>query len=281
MFALVYDLPGTMQTISIDQLKTWGVTFYEALEAAVDNLRQMGQVQVAKIGEGTYVSCSGDCYDASRMLLDSLLDQFEVEGDMILMAPNRDLLIATGSKDAAGLDSMISLALQSLEQPRPISTFAFRREEGEFSVWLPDPTSPHYKSFKELQFHSLGPEHEEQKNLLQQLFETCDVDIHVASLNFFSAEGKVPQSYAIWSKGIPTLLPEADLIALATFQPPTSPATESDPEVEESFLVPWSLVTEHCSHLLSPTDHYPPRWNVESFPDEATLDLLRKHQVHF
>lgn len=281
VIALVYDLPGTMQTISIDQLKTWGVTFYEALEAARDNLRQMGQVQIAKIGEGTYVSCSGDCYDASRMLLDTLLDQFEVDGDMILMAPNRDLLIATGSKDAAGLDSMISLAFQSLEQPRPISTFAFCREEGELSVWLPDPSSPHYKPFKELQSHSIGPEHEEQKELLQKLFEACDIDIHVASLNFLTSETKAPLSYAIWSKGILTLLPEADLIALATFQAPTSTTSESDPEVEETFLVPWSLVTEHCSHLLIPTDYYPPRWKVESFPDEETLEKLRKHQVHF
>ena len=38
---LVYDLPQAMRSISQDDLDGWGVSFYEALEAARHNLTQL------------------------------------------------------------------------------------------------------------------------------------------------------------------------------------------------------------------------------------------------
>lgn len=274
--SLVYDLPNVMQSILGDQLQTWGVTLYEAIEAATENLKQMGSVQIVQLGKGTYVSCSGDNYDASRLLLSGLLDQLEVKGDLIAMVPNRDLLIITGSEDLEGQESMLALGFQSLQQPRPISTFALRREFGGFSVWLPDAASPHYKQFKELQQQTIGQEYVDQKDLLDQLHEACQEDVFVASYQLLEANSGNRTSFTVWSKGIPTLLPEADAIVLAVFDSTPGDVPSEKAKVAESLVVPWEAVRQQCSHLMTPTDYYPPRWKVESFPDEEDLAKLRQ-----
>jgi len=37
---LVYDLPGALRVIRQEDLDEWGVTFYEAMEVALENLIQ-------------------------------------------------------------------------------------------------------------------------------------------------------------------------------------------------------------------------------------------------
>lgn len=64
--SLVYDLPETMRSISKEDLSNWGVTYYEALEIARENLEQTPYV-IAQIGEGCYASSTGDNYDACRL----------------------------------------------------------------------------------------------------------------------------------------------------------------------------------------------------------------------
>ena len=51
------DLPQAMRSIIQDDLDKWGVTFYEAVEAARSNLEQMGNVAFASLqGEATGVA---------------------------------------------------------------------------------------------------------------------------------------------------------------------------------------------------------------------------------
>src|SRR5262245_34733859 len=47
--SLVYDLPQAMRSIIQDDLDKWGVSFYEAVEAAKSNLEQMGNVAFASL----------------------------------------------------------------------------------------------------------------------------------------------------------------------------------------------------------------------------------------
>ena len=70
---LVYDLPDSMRTIVKQDLENWGVTFYEALEAACANLRQKEDPVFVSPQEGVYVSATGDNYDASRMILTDMM----------------------------------------------------------------------------------------------------------------------------------------------------------------------------------------------------------------
>ena len=71
--SLVYDLPQAMRSIIQDDLDKWGISFYEAVEAARSNLEQMGNIAFASLqsqsGEGVYISATSDNYDASRLVM--------------------------------------------------------------------------------------------------------------------------------------------------------------------------------------------------------------------
>ena len=155
---LVYDMPDSMKPISNRELDLWGVTFYEALEAARDNLREVRPMIVGpQDGEGTYVFSSNDGYDSSRLILLDLIRQFQVKGDYIAMAPGREMLIVAGSEDAPGLEAMVALAKKAFQQPRTVSGAALRLDGDEWVPWMPAADHRLYEEFQALRMRSSGP----------------------------------------------------------------------------------------------------------------------------
>ena len=125
--ALVYDLPDAMRSIPQANLDAWGLTLYEALEIARENLATLPAKFIGpQSGDGVYLSATGDNYDASRILSPELIGQFQVQGDPVAMIANRDNLIVAGADDDAGLEAMLKMAAEALEQLRPISSVAVR-----------------------------------------------------------------------------------------------------------------------------------------------------------
>ena len=165
---LVYDLPDSMRTIVQQDLENWGVTFYEALEAACANLRQKEDPVFISPHDGVYISATGDNYDASRLILTDMVHQFDVQGELIAMVPNRDTLIITGSDDLSGLTIMAARAKQALQEPRPISMFAFRLVDDDWTEWRPAADHPLHQQFALLRLQSLGQQYAEQKELLER-----------------------------------------------------------------------------------------------------------------
>lgn len=134
--AVVYDLPTSMRTLSEEDLEQWGLTFYEAMEVARQNLADK-PIQYAEIGS-IYALASSDGYDATRLLLHDLLASLEVAGDSIAMVPNRERLYVAGSDDAAGLEMMLKLVEEDLQHERFVSGMAYRHDGENWQAWLPD-----------------------------------------------------------------------------------------------------------------------------------------------
>ena len=140
---LVYDMPDSMKPISNKELGVWGVTFYEALEAARENIRQLPpQIIGPKEGEGVYVFTTNDGYDSSRLIILDLIRQFQVKGDYIAMAPGREMLIVAGSEDTPGLEAMIALAKKAFDQPRAVSGVALAAGRGRLGIVDAESRSP-------------------------------------------------------------------------------------------------------------------------------------------
>ena len=73
-FGLVYDMPDSMKSITNKELNLWGVTFYEVLETARENLVQLQpRIIGPNEGEGTYVFTTNDGYDSTRLILLDLI----------------------------------------------------------------------------------------------------------------------------------------------------------------------------------------------------------------
>ncbi|QDU90884.1 hypothetical protein Pla175_42970 [Pirellulimonas nuda] len=260
----VYDLPTSIRQLDARDLEAWGVTLYEALEIARINLTETTR-ECAKAGD-VYVFAHGDSHDAARILLTDLLGSLDVEGETIAMAPNRELLLVTGSENEEGLKDMAEMARKSLEHERGISGTALRLELGEWAVWLPDASHAAYPALSLLHAQTLVGEYEQQRELLtlQQQQQGAD-RLFVSSFNATQDQktGRV-NTYCIWPEGMPALLPRTDRVVLST----------TGPDGKPSGIVAaaeWGRVEQEVGLRMAPVEAYPERWRVESFPGPEEL----------
>ncbi len=261
---LVYDMPDSMKPVSNRELESWGVTFYEALESARENLRHVPpQIIGPQEGPGTYVFTTNDGYDSSRLVLLDLVRQFEVDGDYIAMAPGREMLIVTGSEDTAGLEAMIALAKKAFDQPRTVSGAALRLDGDEWTRWLPDMDNPHYEELHGLWLRSQGQDYAEQKDLLDKLHESRGEDVFVASFSVAQHKETGKRiNFCVWADGAVTLLPRTEQIVLGTIS-------------ETPVVADWEKVESVVGELMTPLDMYPERYRVTEFPSAEQLAALR------
>ncbi len=208
--SLVYDLPESVRSISNEDLENWGVTFWEAREIAIHNLADSKFVY-ASVGDELYASNTGDSYDATRLILTELFEEFKIEGQAIVMVPNRDTLLVTGSESEVGQKMMLELAMQQLqEQPRPmIATPLTMDHSGQWIDWFPTPENALYNEYRRLQLGWLQIEHADQKQLLEKIYEIQHIKEFVASFSVMEKKGDL-QSYCVWTQGVKALLPKTE-----------------------------------------------------------------------
>ncbi len=257
---LAYDLPHAMRSVSQDDLDGWGVTFYEAMEAACHNLTQLEHAFIGPVeGEGVYLCAAGDGYASSRLILLDLIRRLRVAGDCVAMVPNPDTLIVTGSEDMDGLKGMLGLATNALQQPRPISGIAVRLDGDNWVPWLPDPSHPLFGEFRGLQLQSLGRDYATQK---QQLDGTTDKDTFVASFSIVQRPDTGHLlTYCVWPRDVLALLPRTDQIAFMQ-------------EGSQPMMATWDRAVEVVGDLMTPLGIYPERFRVSEFPTEEQLATM-------
>src|SRR4051812_208962 len=208
--SLVYDLPQSMMSVDNKLLDRWGVSFYEAMEVAKQNLHENTR-QFAKMGE-LYAVVSGDSYDASRLVLMDFVQSMEVSGDKIAMVPNREALYVCGSEDSDGLAMMAHLTKENFQHERNISGMAYRQVGDEWEPWLPPEDHPYYQAFRELQVRSLAQTYAEQKDLFDKRNEREKTDIFVATYSAMQNKAGRIASYCMWSDEVDSLLPKTEQI---------------------------------------------------------------------
>lgn len=266
--SIVYDLPRSVRSISMEELESWGASYYEALEIATQNLTEAG-FHYAKVGDGLYVSATGDSYDASRVLLTDFIRSLEVQGEVIAMVPNRDMLLVAGSDDDLALEGMVSLAEQAVQEPRPLASTALKLVGDDWVDWMPSRGHQLFDRFRVLELKYLYQEYAQQKEMLDKLYETQGIDRFVASFSAASDnDDENVFSYSVWSQGVETLLPQTERVMFFAATPG-----------EEKQIVasaPWHKVQKLVGHLMSDVDLYPKRFLVTDFPSEVELSQLGK-----
>lgn len=259
---LVYDLPHSMRSISGDDLKSWDVSWYEAMEAARESLSEI-EFAVAKIGDHLYASASGDNYDASRLVLTDLIRQMEVSGDHVAMVPNRDTLLVTGSDDEEGLAIMAELAGKALDDPRPLGATPLRLVDDEWVDWMPPPEHPLRARFREMERQFFYLEYADQKESLEQLYRKEKTDLFVATCT--AVRNRATEeifTYCVWPEGVEAMLPVCDKVILGA-------------DGQSGQMADWDKVQAIAGELMNADEtFYPPRFHVSKFPTRAQLELI-------
>lgn len=263
--SLVYDLPSSMVQLQQHQLDDWKTTFEEAYEVACANLREITKHTLNAAAPGVWVSPWRDNYDPSRMLLIDYIRHHQVAGDPVVMVPNRDTLLLTGSEDSNGLEKMVEMAEAAYEHPRSLSGVAFHlTAEDEWVPFLPESRHPQYEKYRLLHIKSLASVYEEQKAVLNELHEKTGKDIFVAGYSAIEMKdtGEI-HSYCVWSEGVIAFLPKTDYIYF--FRP------RGDQDGEVVATVPWADAEAVLGDRIKPVGVYPERYLVEGFPSEDEI----------
>ncbi len=262
---LVYDLPSSMVQIQQSTLDEWEVSFDDAYQAGCENLQAITKHMLYQEAAGVWSSPWNDNYDPSRMLLIDYIRHHKVEGDPVVMVPNRDTLLMTGTEDAAGLTRMVELAEAAYDHPRSLSAIAFRlTEENEWVPFLPSAQHPQYNQYRLLQAKSFGNDYAEQKSAMDALHEQTGKDIFVAS--YMAVEKEDPKeirSYCVWSDGVVAFLPKADYIYFYR--------QTGEEKGKVMATVRWADAEAALGDLIKPVGIYPERYLVEEFPGDEQL----------
>lgn len=260
----VVDSELTMMTVGHDQLEEWGVSLEQVAEQALRNLQDATETQnkFEELAPGVWLALWNDAYATSRLLLPHVMHQ--VTTDPIVAVPSRDMLLVAQPRHPGALESMVSILEQTFEdQAYPLSRRLYRLEGKEY-VPYPFPQDEAAAT----RYHNLlrmeaAQRYEEQQAMLQ---ERLGEDIYVASVMLFElADGRMT-SFATWTDGVPTLLPEVDQVVLGHMD-------EDEEASTPSCTVPFTKLLE-LPGALSKTSHFLARWETKAFPSAALLEEI-------
>ena len=262
--ALVIDQPTSMAYVNERELPKWQVTFDQALDDALDNLRGLpehGGWQ--EIGQGVWSGEWGDAFDSSRILLPDLIHRVGVR-DPVVALPFRNALMLTGAGNEAGIALMAKVIEQHLGDTQRWLSFQLLRLEN--TQWLPHAPLVAVDTWHLLNLRNAAAVAESQKELLDALHARRELDLFVASYQMMARDDLGTLSFAVWAEQVDTLLPRTEFIVFN--------ARGSD--AARPLLVPWREAIEVVGDLMETTDHAPERFRVRRFPDEAQFARLKE-----
>lgn len=267
---LVIDYPGCMQHVTLENLREWELSLDEALGLGLENLRDCTEPAFKELQPGVYISTWQDDYDSSRILLPDLAETLSLKGEPVYTTPARNLLLITGSQDIPGLKALLTHTEKLFsEQPRPINpTPILLSKEGlvDFTVAI---SSPLYNDIQRLRLLTASFYYEGQKEQLEKLYEKKELDYFVANYTVTQNEQTGSfSSYAVWSKGIATILPKSETVM---FFDPDKP--EKDQLVGN---IEWTKVWAELGDKMLDTGHFPVRYYVNTFPSDEQLARLNR-----
>ena len=261
-----YDLGSAIAQCSRDLLDTWGVTAEVARARAQQNLQALPKPTWAAMSPGLWVLESAEGYQESMVLRTDVLDSLPARGAAWLIAPNRGVLLGTGSDETGGLAALLQEAEAALQQkPWPMPPVLWRWDGTSL-------TAPELEGADAVTLHRLkrideATLYSDQQSALNTMFERTKQDVFVASVQLISHEGgTLVQSYSTWTQDVLTLLPDTDMYAINRVLGPAK---------YDTLLVPKAAVFEICGGHLQQTAENPVRWRVDSFPSDQEWELLK------
>ena len=134
------DTPNNIRYLSRADLEKAGVKVGEARALAVKNLHRMLPDIQQRAGDLIGMITADGNYEASLLLFDEIWSggQIKVDGEIVVAVPSRDVVMFTGSRNAAGLAKLRELADQiTAEGNYTLTNALFVYRKGKFETFRP------------------------------------------------------------------------------------------------------------------------------------------------
>lgn len=199
------------------------------------------------------------------LLLDSVVRTLPFAPHAVLMPCNRGVLLAADGRSIQSIGAMLQEAERCLQEAWPMSSVMCKRGE---NGWVEvDPPQEHARLAHGLAIRHLAENYSAQKEALDAWHASRSDDVYVAEFTVIRVDEQW-QSYCVWTQGVHSYLPIADWVALL-------PEGESSQHIR----VPWPQVVAICGDRLVATTDNPPRFQVDSFPDDTEWLALKEHAL--
>jgi len=102
------DSPNNIRYLGAKDLELANIDRSELRALATDNLKRLLPKIERRGSNGLYMLTAGGNYEASLLVLDSIWSagNIDVQGDIVVAIPARDLLLVTGSRDPSGIEKV-------------------------------------------------------------------------------------------------------------------------------------------------------------------------------
>lgn len=263
---LAYDTEHSMSLLGHQKLEEWGVTFEVALEIALSNLRDRTVEKFVSLGDGVILGQWNDAYDSARVMLSDLAYRASDAVEPVMMIPTRGCFLLTSAQSISGQMKMIALARRSIQEDgRFVSAAMYKFRHGKAIQHVPEDKAL-TEALAELTKTSLAEDYASQKNLLEKAHVARGEDIFVATYVLMkNDETERLISHCSWSKGVVSLLPKTDLVAMVTLD-----EAAGDHKIK---LMAWNDVVAMAGSLMQEVEGYPVRYLVKDFPVAEILEL--------
>lgn len=256
----IYDLPETTRRINPQHRQQWNRSLYQLMETALENL-DLIKATITTLDERVFLFRNQDNYDASRLLQLDRIRDLPVHGLPVAMVPTRDCLLITGDEDNLGMQLMVDIARQHLQDPYPISVTPCRMTGEGWQTWLPPPGHPLHREMNELRLQGLSEEYRTQHEAIETALAETGRKGFVANYYLFrDLDSRELMSYCVLPVCPYALLPQTDIVVF----------------MDQHHMKPlasgrWDSVQAILDSKLENLETYPPRYRVLSFPSEDEL----------
>ena len=264
---LAVDTEHAIPMLNASTLENWGVSFDEAFAAALDNLRDADLLKFEPVMPGLFVSATCDSYEVSRIMFPDVVHRLDIGCDPVVMAPTRSRLLAASSTNPEAMMTMVDLAIRLChDEGRTVSATMYRYQDG-----LPVEYHPAHPGVRarlaDLRHNFLAEDYATQKSLLDKIHEKTGTDLFVASYQAVTdSESGAISSFAVWTEGVDTLLPDVDLVALVR--------DDGRGQLGVTKVVRWEEMCAAAGLAPAPEGGYPARYRVKAFPPPDIVAAL-------
>lgn len=265
---LAYDTRHALTMVNESSFNQWGEELGRVLNIAIDNLRNATRPDgFVEQQPGVFVSCWNDSYDTSRILLTDYVYRLSVEGNPVAFLPNRHRLWITGDRDIAGLRYVLTVGQEShILEGHPLSPELYVLADGKWTDYVPDEPIL-CELCLSIRRDSEAWDYHQQKTDLEELHKKRKLDIFVASFQVFETQSdKSRFSQCVWSKGVDSLLPKTDRIAIVV-----------DDQCKDIICIGWNQAIAVVHELMEQDPELlPVRYRVKTFPTQTQIARLRQ-----
>lgn len=210
---LVFQLSEEAVDVGVDRLEAWGQSFDELLKLSFENLLGAATEQVREVRPNLWALTGGGGHIASRLLFDDVWEKLPFKDDVVAMAPNQNVLVFAKKSDDEALSRMAQVGLDASQAPFGLWGITMERKDGRWEPWAPGDDRPCHGPLKIAALPGLVRIYQAHKDLLLAWNEIQRVAVEVSPLLAVQDESAVFSS-AVWQRGVPTLLPPADRVAV-------------------------------------------------------------------